>query len=102
MDIHNRFDIHIEILNHSTQRGREHWAVSFTGTQSFITTISYSLAQKLWVPLINFYWLVPSMFQTFQQVILIHKNGNFVHHYWGNVTIYCSLSYPLRSLKVEN
>ena len=31
----------------SREGGRGHWTVNYTGTQSFITTLSYSLAQKL-------------------------------------------------------
>ena len=33
----------------SCQGGRGHWTVNYTGTLSFITNLSFSLALKLWV-----------------------------------------------------
>ena len=38
--------------------GRGHWAVNYTGIQSFITITSYSFNHKLWVLLLNFVLLV--------------------------------------------
>ena len=38
------------------QGGRGYWTVNYTGTQRFI---NYSLAEKLWVLLLNFIWLIP-------------------------------------------
>ena len=67
------------------QGGRRHWTVNFTGTQSYLTTLSASLAQKL---LISNGW-----FQTFQPIILRYKKGNF--HNWGCISVYL-LSYPLK------
>ncbi len=40
------------------QGWRGHWTVNFTGTQSFVTTLSYLQTKKLWVLLFNFYLLV--------------------------------------------
>ena len=36
------------------QGGKEHWTVNYPGTQSFKTTLSYSLDQEVWVLLLNF------------------------------------------------
>ena len=36
--------------------------------------------------------------QTFQPLILIYRSGNFVYYYWGCISIYRPLNYPLRSL----
>ena len=56
-----------------------------TGTQSFITTLSYSLGQKLWVLLLNFDWLVSkSSVNTFQPTrrhnFVCHHSMHFVSH----------------------
>ena len=40
------------------QGWRGHWTINFTGTQSFLTTLSYLQTKKLWVPLFKFYLLV--------------------------------------------
>ena len=46
--------------------GRGHLTVNYTGTQSFIETLSYSLTQKRWVLSFDFYRLAPnSNVQTF-------------------------------------
>ena len=37
----------------SSQGGRGHWNLNYNNTQSFITTLSYLLASKLWVLLLN-------------------------------------------------
>ena len=44
------------------QGGRGHWSVNSTGTHSFMFTLSFSLAQKLWTLVIifgsslNYFW----------------------------------------------
>ena len=51
----------------TTQNGfmqlrRGHWTVNYTGTHTFITTMSYLMAQNHWKKLCNFDWLVPTYF----------------------------------------
>ncbi len=36
-------------IERESQGVRGQWIVNYTGTQSFINTLSYSLVQKLWV-----------------------------------------------------
>ena len=82
-----------------TQGGKGHWTLNFTGTQSFITTLSHLLAQKHWVYLLDFVgWFQISSVQTFQPIALIYRKGNFVYQHWVSISIYHALSYPLRSL----
>ena len=61
-------------------------SVDYTGTQSFITIISYSLAQKLWLLLFKF---ANNINQSTEEMILCIIIGD---------VYYPSLSYPLRSL----
>ena len=44
------------------QGGRGHWTVNYTGTQSFISTLSYSLAKILSVIMFNFDRLVLNLY----------------------------------------
>ena len=45
-------------------------------------------------------WMVNSAkCQTFQQLFVIYRRGNFVNYNWGCTLIYRSLSYPFRSLQ---
>ena len=58
-----------------------HWTVNYDGAQSFIITLSYILAQKLWV--INFDWIVPNlMCSSFKSI------NNFILHLSGCKSIY--------------
>ena len=68
------------------QRKRE----NYTGTQSFLTTISNHLTQKL-LDLIGCFKLVVS--KLFKHIISIYRRSNFVSHHCGCIPIYRSLSY---------
>ena len=61
-------------------------SVDYTGTQSFITTISCLLTQKLWLLLFKF---ANNVNQSTEEIILCIIIGD---------VYYPSLSYPLRSL----
>ena len=65
----------------------------------FIISFFYSLALQLR----GLKWILIGCFiklsvQTFQPLILIYRSGNFVYYYWGCISIYRPLNYPLRSL----
>ena len=44
------------------------------------------------------FWLVDTLVQTFQLLIVIYRRGDFVYHYWWYTSIYGPLYYPLRYL----
>ncbi len=53
--------------------------------------------------LFNFDSLVQTnIVQTFQTTIIIYRRIHFVYYYWGCISIYSPLSYPLRSLLTYN
>ena len=56
------------------------------------------LAQKLWIVLLNFFWLV----LTFQPMILICRGDNFAYYQLRCIIIYRPLSFLLADVKVEN
>ena len=60
------------------------WAVYNTSPQSFIVTLSDSLAKPLWGLLFNFDWLVRLVeCSNFQILILIGRKSDIVCHNWG-------------------
>ena len=62
-------------------------------------TFSYSFSdQLLRLGRILIEWFIRLSIQTFQQLILFYKRGNFVYHRCGCSPIYRPLSYPFRSL----
>ena len=79
-----------------TQGGKWHYTLNFTGTQSFITTLSHLLAKKHWVSLLGDFvgWFQISSVQTFQPIALIYRKGNFVNQHWVCILIYHTLYYP--------
>ena len=74
------------------QKGRRH--LNQNVTKSFMTTLSYSVAQKPWLLLFNYDLLV----KNFPSNNSIYRRGNYVYHHWGYTSICRLLSYPLRSL----
>ena len=64
------------------QGGREHWTGNCTGAQTCITTVSYSLAKKLWVLLSNFDWLVSKFWTNnldFQLIFCLSSLGKYTN-----------------------
>ena len=81
------------------QRKRGQWVVYYTSPQIIIKMFSYSLAFQLWaLQLILICCFIKLKVQTFQPIILIYRNGDFVYNHWGSTSIYQPLSYPFRSL----
>ena len=59
-----------------------------------ITMVPNVLSPKLWILLFK----SNSSLQTLQAIILVCRRGDFVSHHWEWISIYCLLSFPLRSL----
>ena len=51
---------HDKLIVLDYQGWRGYWIVNYIGTQSFYNTLSYLVAQKLWLLLSNFDWLIPN------------------------------------------
>ena len=66
------------------------WTVICTGTQSFVTKLSYLVAQNF-----GYYWFQTDSAQTFQQIILIYRRGDLICHIWLFTPIYHPYSYAL-------
>ena len=60
-----------------TQGGREHWTVNYTGIQSFVLTLSYSLPLNVFLILIS--WFKSKNVQTLKPIILNYISGSFVN-----------------------
>ena len=76
-------------------------AVYFIGNQSFIITFSYSFNNFWDSKWILIGWLIKLSVQTFQPLIVIYRRDNFVYHYWRYTSNYRPLSYPFRSLLIN-
>ena len=76
-------DVVILVFTVTEQRGRWDWTLNSTCAQSFITTFTNYLAQKLLVvfKILND-WFLTSGVQTFQPVLLIIRGGNFLYYLW--------------------
>ena len=62
--------------------GREQWSVNCTGTQSYITTLSYLLAENLLVLLLNLGLLVLDYYIVQTCNNLMCGSGSFVYRDW--------------------
>ena len=71
------------------QRGRGHWVVYYTGSQSFVIKLAYQLWGLWFVGLLS--WMT-------KPLIVIYRRVNFVFHNWECTLIYRPLSFPFRSL----
>ena len=71
------------------------WTVNYTGTQSYITTLAYSLSIKF----VHIHWIGNSKLVV--STLLTNDfelyKGNLVHYHGGYTLIYRWFSYPLRS-----
>ena len=82
-----------------SQEGRRHWAVYYTGTQSFIIICWFNHFGDFYWILIG--WFTKFSFQSCQPLILIYRTGNFLYHHYGCTSVYRPLSYPFKSLYIS-
>ena len=76
------------------QGGSGHLTVNYTDSQSFLTTLSYTLGYKIVIVLFQ-----TNSVKTFQPIILIYRKGNLsIIIEGGCMPTYRQLSYPLKSL----
>ena len=73
--------------------------LTYNGTQSFMATLTYLLAQKPWILLLFFYWFPNQRWLNFStdKIILIYRRVNFVYHQWDVYKFILFLKIPVKS-----